>query len=834
MLRFLVFYQQLLKFPRINFRIPLLFSLLIVAASISSAQVIFEETFDEPNTSTSGIDNAGGVSWTSSCPTCLAGDYWYINSGVFEGNDTNGDAIWETGLIDISSACNQAVEISLDISEIGTLEACGTGCNSVDWVHLEYNINGTGWQSPSNSYLCAGACAGLNVIQSDDIPSGSLNYTTGCIGPGSTLQVRIGVQCWSASEYWQIDNVMVSFCPASTNLTITDPIAVCAPATVDLTAASITAGSNAGTLSYWTDAAATIPLASPNSISVSGTYYIQLDPGGCPVVMPVSVVIDSATSPTFNAMPSICQGAAPPILPTTSTNGITGNWSPAISTATAGTTTHTFTPNTGQCATSITLDVTVNPSIVPTFNPITSVCQGSTPPILPTTSTNGISGNWSPAVSTASPGITTYTFTPSGTQCYTSAILSITVNSEIIPTFDPIPILCIGSTSPVLPTTSTNGISGNWSSAVSTVAAGTSTYTFTPSSGQCTVASMLDITVNQNPVINAGSDQTLCEGIPFTLSASGGINYVWDNGITNGIPFTPALGTTTYSVIGTDAFGCSNSDQITLSVETSPSVSFVADVNSGCAPLNVTFTNTSPGNPNNCEWNFGNGTTASGCGSADAVYPTSGVYSVMLTTTASNGCSSSETYVDYISVDQNPTADFTYASANVGAQNTEVYFSNTSTGANSYEWLFDEGQSISTEINPTYTFTNELGGSYEVTLIAYSSIGCSDTTFTTINLEEDLLFFIPNAFTPDGDEFNQIFQPVFTSGFDPYDFNMTIFNRYGEIIFETNDASIGWDGTLQSANNTAVQNGIYTWKIEFKTLLNDERKVLVGHVNLLR
>ena len=82
-----------------------------------------------------------------------------------------------------------------------------------------------------------------------------------------------------------------------------------------------------------------------------------------------------------------------------------------------------------------------------------------------------------------------------------------------------------------------------------------------------------------------------------------------------------------------------------------------------------------------------------------------------------------------------------------------------------------------------------------------------------MNVTEELLFFIPNAFTPDDDEYNQTLQPVFTSGFDPFDFQLLIYNRWGEVIFESLNASVGWDGTF---NGDIVQGGTYTWKILLK------------------
>ncbi len=94
-----------------------------------------------------------------------------------------------------------------------------------------------------------------------------------------------------------------------------------------------------------------------------------------------------------------------------------------------------------------------------------------------------------------------------------------------------------------------------------------------------------------------------------------------------------------------------------------------------------------------------------------------------------------------------------------------------------------------------------------------------------------IIFYIPNTFTPDNDEFNQDFQPVFTSGFDPYDFNLKIYNRWGQVVFESNDATQGWDGTY---GGELVQDGSYTWKIEFKSISNDERFIHTGHVNVLK
>jgi gliding motility-associated-like protein len=161
-----------------------------------------------------------------------------------------------------------------------------------------------------------------------------------------------------------------------------------------------------------------------------------------------------------------------------------------------------------------------------------------------------------------------------------------------------------------------------------------------------------------------------------------------------------------------------------------------------------------------------------------------------------------------------------------------VDFLNGSIGASEYQWFFGDG-ATSTEVNPTHTYP-EVENSYDIMLVASTSFGCSDTAYSRVTIVEELIFYVPNTFTPDGDNYNEVFLPVFTSGFDPFDYHLMIFNRWGEIIFESYDHTVGWDGTYGAASETIVKDGTYIWKIEFKTKVNDERKMHVGHVNVLK
>ena len=344
------------------------------------------------------------------------------------------------------------------------------------------------------------------------------------------------------------------------------------------------------------------------------------------------------------------------------------------------------------------------------------------------------------------------------------------------------------------------------------------------------VAGTQTIVINPSPVVDAGLDTILCEGNSIILSANGADNYVWDNGVVNNVPFTPTA-TTTYTVIGTDINNCSDTDMVTITHEPLPVVSFVADTTILCEGNEVTFYNTTPGTMVDCLWNFGDGSVSQGCDSVTNTYTYGGNYTVQLTTTSNHGCVNSIIYTDYLYVEEVPLAQFVPSPQTLIAFNTDVHFSNSSIAATSYVWNFGDESATSTEDNPTHSFPQSASGSYDVVLTAYSPLGCADSISKEIRVVEEIIYYIPNTFTPDGDEFNQTFQPVFTAGYDPYDFNLFIYNRWGEVIWESHDASVGWDGTF---HGKLVESGMYNWKIDFKTKENDARKLITGHVNVIR
>ncbi|HSN49187.1 MAG TPA: hypothetical protein VLR29_10540, partial [Flavobacterium sp.] len=284
---------------------------------------------------------------------------------------------------------------------------------------------------------------------------------------------------------------------------------------------------------------------SPATVSntTSGSYTFTPSSLQCALPTTVQIIVDPLFAIFTPPIPPICSGDFLAPLPTTSTNGVTGTWSPALNNT--ATTTYTFTPTAGQCATiPVNQTIVVNP-IAAVFSPVAPICSGEVLADLPTTSNNGVTGTWSPAINNTA--TTTYTFTPTAGQCtVTPATLSVVVNPTAA-VFSPVGPICSGAVLANLPTTSTNGVSGTWSPAMNNTA--TTTYTFTPTPGQCTVTpSALTIVVNPiaalfSPVAPICSGAALAD---FPTTSNNGVTGTWspamDNTATTTYTFTPTAG----------------------------------------------------------------------------------------------------------------------------------------------------------------------------------------------------------------------------------------------------------------------------------------------------
>jgi hypothetical protein len=296
-----------------------------------------------------------------------------------------------------------------------------------------------------------------------------------------------------------------------------------------------------------TSTATALPLNSTNNLkgtwrpaeintSVAGTFQYTFTPdadqGGITVTR--DIVITPLTEPLFDLIGELWLNSAAPTLATTSKNNISGTWDPAtINTSVATTTLYTFTPNTSQCASVKTISIVVKTLSIPTFDPIGPFCQNSTPTVLPSVSTNGIRGTWTPdKISTVDAGASEYTFEPESGQQSASVAKNILVTPTFVAEFDSIGPLWQNSTAPKLPELSRNNFNGTWQPAIiNTSIATTTTYTFTPAAGQCAARGSITITIKPliTPIFETYGPYclgTINEPLPTT--SINGITGTWN------------------------------------------------------------------------------------------------------------------------------------------------------------------------------------------------------------------------------------------------------------------------------------------------------------------
>lgn len=354
------------------------------------------------------------------------------------------------------------------------------------------------------------------------------------------------------------------------------------------------------------------------------------------------------------------------------------------------------------------------------------------------------------------------------------------------------------------------------------------TYDLTVLRNGCSTTSSVSITVNpvSDARINNNPAGPFCSNdnpVTFTSPSSGG---TWSGpGISNSNSgnFNPATaGVGTHTITHSFAGQCPTQDTKTVIVNAAPEVNITASATEGCAPLTVSFENNTA-NTQSIQWTFGDGTTSMENPSTNHVY-VAGTYNVTVDLT-SNGCTSTETFNNYITVDASPIAAFT----SIDKGDNIFEFINESIDAQWFVWEFENG-TTSEDVNPIKNF-GTANGSQEVILIAGNMSGCTDSAIAYVDLKEELVFYVPNAFTPNADVNNQLFQPVMTSGYDVSSYELRIFNRWGELVFISNDPNKGWDGSHQGWKSPT---GVYSYNLSFITKENLKKINKTGSFHLIR
>lgn len=292
-------------------------------------------------------------------------------------------------------------------------------------------------------------------------------------------------------------------------------------------------------------------------------------------------------------------------------------------------------------------------------------------------------------------------------------------------------------------------------------------------------------------------------------------SYSWDFGdgssSVSDIPAPKSFATdSTYKIrlISLSMLGCLDTAYSTEVIHPHPVSAFTC--HEVCYPEPVLFENQSKiksGTIVKSNWYFGDGGLSSDQNPSHA-YKSFGQYDVTLITVSDFGCKNELTLNGVAKVKEKPQAGFSFSFLRTNTiDETWVQFKNQSRGAVNYQWDFGN-QTYSRDNNPYTTYKDT--GRFKVMLIAISSNGCSDTsTVSTGFIAPDLHYFLPNAFSPDGNSINEVYKGVGSRFI--YSFNLQIFNRWGEKLFETTDINQGWDGTYQG---TPCMEGVYLCKVK--------------------
>jgi gliding motility-associated-like protein len=435
--------------------------------------------------------------------------------------------------------------------------------------------------------------------------------------------------------------------------------------------------------------------------------------------------------------------------------------------------------------------------------------------------------------------------------CTTSGNATITESQPLLATIDVDTTICIGGTATLCPTV-IGGIapfSYNWNGTVgpaclAVTAAGTFNVIVTDANN-CTSA-LVSEDVFQFPPISVltSLDVTICAGdsTVITAEATGGdggpYTYTWLNqtnltALTGQIQTVVVNQNTTFSIAVTD--GCETppgTGSVTISTFQVPTIQISADTTSGCEPVDVQFTNnTDPLLLASSSWILGNGEVFSGTGTfVSTTYDTPGCYDVFVQIVTVDGCIADTNLASFICVYEVPVADFDFNPLDPDILESTVQFDNNSNGAINYDWTFGDGNS-STDINPSNTYPEIGAATYTVQLIASTPFGCADTTSQLITINEVILFYAQNAMTLNGDGMNDDFRPIFIPGFNPLGYFLRIFDRWGTLVFETQDLNAAWDGTYEGKN---VIEDTYVWQVTFRENQTDITHRNFGHVTVLK
>ncbi len=707
-------------------------------------------------------------------------------------------------------------------------------------------VNATG------SNICSGSCGSVTTTclagTSPYTYSWNTGATTSNINPCPTVTTIYTVVVTDANAATASATAQVTVSPPMTLGTNTVDVKCNGGFTGSATVSSITGGTSPYTYS-WAGGFGTTGFATGLS---AGNYSITItDSFGC--TKTAGFVVNQPTALVLNpgSAAVLCNG------------GSTGS---ASVTASGGTTSYTYAWNNGQtnanatglsagtytvtvtdanaCTKSVTVSVTQPTAIITTTTVTASTCTlGGTA----TASSGGGTGVYSYLWSN---GQTTQTATGLAIGNYTVTVSDAnnctqTATASIIGTSGPTAGISIAN--------NLKCFNDNSGSTTVTATGGTGSYTYSWNNGQTNAnatglnAGSYTVTVTDNNgctftvsvaltepavLVATATGANACQNATANGNAVGGTvnyNYLWSNG--QATQNATGLSTGVYTLTVTDANGCTATDTAVVNISPPPIIVFTVDDSAGCVALCVNFTcNTA--NIVAYTWDFGDGSTiVTGTINTQAhCYKQTGTFSVTLTVTDNKGCTATLTKNNMIFVYPNVVAAFNASPQPTTILNPIITFTDQSTGGpNTWSWTFFDDGATSALQNPKHAYKDS--GCFNVELIANNQYNCPDTVSEQVCIQGDYELYAPNAFTPDGSGLNDVWN-VKGIGIDPNNFKLWIFDRWGDLIYETSDLYKGWDGRANGGKDIAQQD-VYVWKVATKDFQGGKHSY-IGHINLVR
>ncbi|MBI3519963.1 MAG: PKD domain-containing protein [Bacteroidetes bacterium] len=674
-------------------------------------------------------------------------------------------------------------------------------------IPVTVSLPGTVGSIPNVPPICVGSSAVLTVTGGSTY-AWSTGATTATITVTPTVTTTYSVILTGTCPNTLTTSVVVNPSPT---VTIGSNSPVCLNQTLNFT-------SGGGTTYAWSGPNGfTSTQQNPNitnvTMTAAGVYSLTVtNSNGCSATANITVAVNPALTVIFKA-DTVCKGSNTMFTDLTAgvAPGSTYNWSfgDGTSSAQANNTTHTYLnsgtytctlaiSSSGGCTNSGTLQVVVK--ALPLVDHVNSpqYCPGQTTLPINFTSTPGGSSS-------------SFYWTNLNTAIGLGASGSVNV-----PAFTTINSGTTSVTSIVLVHASFNGCTGPDSS-------------FT-------------ITINLNPLADFHSQNKICQGSSMQLldNSTGNI-AMWNWDMNNDGNFSDATTQNpsyTFTTPGTHTVGlivaingsCKDTVKKTVYINPIPQAAFTGINLKGCPLLNVNFTDHStiiaPSQIVNWSWNYGNGATTSGQFPPTVAYGNNSQtqtvnYTVSLTVTSDSGCVATAVKPNYVTVYPRPKADFTYVSNSNETDGIDptVHFYDASSGATYVNWnlgdVFANPAIINytSVTNPVHVYLHEEAYVYYATQWAINSYGCKDSITKPIEVKPGFTFYIPNAFTPNGDGTNEGFKGT-GIGIDNSTYHLQIFDRWGNLIFKANDLEKTWDGRVKEQGEV-VQEDVYVWKADF-------------------